>query len=223
MFGHVAGAFSDARSASAGIAVAHEGGTLFLDEIGELCIELQAKLLRLLENREVLPVGAQRPVRVNVLVVAATNRNLEEMVQRGTFRRDLFARLAMARIHIPALRERNEDIFSVACELTRRAGGALAAEEVEVEAVERLLLEPWPGNVRELDAALAAMRRVDPEPGLRLWALEEVLGESRGHKLALTQEMVDAAIEAAAGNVTAAAEQLGVSRGKLLRFRRRKG
>lgn len=223
MFGHVAGAFSDARSASAGIAVAHEGGTLFLDEIGELCIELQAKLLRLLENREVLPVGAQRPVRVNVLVVAATNRNLEEMVQRGTFRRDLFARLAMARIHIPALRERNEDIFSVACELTRRAGGALAAEEVEVEAVERLLLEPWPGNVRELDAALAAMRRVDPEPGLRLWALEEVLGEPRGHKLALTQEMVDAAIEAAAGNVTAAAEQLGVSRGKLLRFRRRKG
>jgi MoxR-like ATPase len=221
MFGHVAGAFSDARSAAPGIVVAHDGGTLFLDEIGELDLDLQVKLLRLLENREVLPVGAQRPVRVDVLIVAATNRNLEEMVERGAFRRDLLARLAMARIHIPALRERSEDLFAVACELTRRAGGALAAEQVEVEAVERLLLEPWPSNVRELDAALAAARRLDPAPGLKLWTLDEVLGEARGHKAALTQEMVDAAVEAARGNVTAAAESLGVSRGKLLRFRRR--
>jgi transcriptional regulator of acetoin/glycerol metabolism len=160
---------------------------------------------------------------VDVLVVAATNRSLDEMVDQGAFRRDLLARLAMARIFVPALRDRCEDIFSVACELARRAGSALAAEQVEVEAMERLLLAPWPGNVRELDAALAAVRRLDPEPGLRLWALEEVLGEARGHKLALTQEVVDAAVEAAAGNVTAAAERLGVSRGKLLRFRRRAG
>jgi len=221
MFGHVAGAFSDARSAAPGIVVAHDGGTLFLDEIGELDLELQAKLLRLLENREVLPVGSPRPVRVDVLVVAATNRNLEEMVEGGRFRRDLLARLAMARIHIPALRDRCEDIFSVACELARRAGARLSTDQVEVEAVERLLLEPWPANVRELDAALAAVRRLDPEPGLRLWAIEEVLGEARGHKSALTQEMVDAAVEAAGGNVTAAAEKLGVSRGKLLRLRKR--
>jgi hypothetical protein len=221
MFGHVAGAFSDARTAAPGIVVAHDGGTLFLDEIGELELELQAKLLRLLENREVLPVGAQRPVHVNVVVVAATNRDLEAMVERGGFRRDLFARLAMARIHVPALRDRCEDVFSVACELARRAGGTLAADQVEVEAMERLLLEPWPGNVRELDAALAAVRRLDPAPGLRLWTLGEVLGEAHGHKSALTQEMVDAAVEAHGGNVTAAAEQLGVSRGKLLRFRKR--
>jgi len=221
MFGHVAGAFSDARSAAPGIVVAHDGGTLFLDEIGELDLELQAKLLRLLENREVLPVGSPRAVSVDVLVVAATNRDLEEMVERGAFRRDLFARLAMARIHIPALRERAEDVFSVAVELSRRAGSALAADQVEVEALERLLLEPWPGNVRELDAALAAMRRIDPAPGLRLWALEEVLGASSGPKAALTQEMVDAAIAAAGGNVTAAAEKLGVSRGKMLRYRKR--
>ena len=220
MFGHVAGAFSDARNAAPGIVVAHDGGTIFLDEIGELDKDLQAKLLRLLDNREVLPVGAQRPTLVNVLVVAATNRDLEEMVERDAFRRDLFARLAMARIHIPALRDRCEDIFSVACELVRRAGGSLTAEQVEVEAVERLLLEPWPGNVRELDAALAAVRRLDPEPGLRMWAVEEVLGKASGHKAALTQEVVDAAIEAAGGNVTAAAEKLGVSRGKLLRFRK---
>jgi MoxR-like ATPase len=221
MFGHVAGAFSDARSASPGIVAAHEGGTLFLDEIGELDLDLQAKLLRLLENREVLPVGAQRPVKVDVLVVAATNRDLEEMVERGAFRRDLFARLAMARIRVPALRDRCEDVFAVAGELLRRAGGTLAVEQVEVEAIERLLLERWPGNVRELDAALAAVRRLDPAPGLRLWALEEVLGESRAQKTALTQEVVEAAVEAAGGNVTAAAERLGVSRGKLLRMRRR--
>src|SRR4051794_28204420 len=128
MFGHVAGAFSDARVAAPGIVVAHDKGTLFLDEIGELDLELQAKLLRLLENREVLPVGAQRPVHVDVLVIAATNRDLEEMVQSGAFRRDLFARLAMARIHVPALRERCEDIFGVARELARRGGAALEVE-----------------------------------------------------------------------------------------------
>jgi transcriptional regulator with PAS, ATPase and Fis domain len=221
MFGHVAGAFSDARIAAPGIVAAHEGGTLFLDEIGELDLDLQAKLLRLLENREVLPVGAQRPVRVDVRVVAATNRDLEAMVEEGSFRRDLFARLAMARIRLPALRERCEDLFAVAAELGRRRGDALDAAGVEVEAMERLLLAPWPGNVRELDAALAAVRRLDPAPGLRLWALKEVLGEGSGHKVALTHETVEAAIEAAGGNVSAAAEKLGVSRGKLLRHRKR--
>ena len=221
MFGHVAGAFSDARTASPGIVVAHDGGTLFLDEIGELDLDLQAKLLRLLENREVLPVGSPRPVRVNILVVAATNRDLADMVERGAFRRDLVARLAMARIRVPPLRDRAEDLFTVAAELVRRAGGVLLPEQVEVEAIERLLLEPWPANVRELDAALAAVRRLDPAPGLRLWALAEVLGDARGSKTALTQEMVDAAIASHGGNATAAAESLGVSRGKLLRFRRR--
>jgi DNA-binding NtrC family response regulator len=221
MFGHVAGAFSDARGASPGIVAAHDGGTLFLDEIGELDLDLQAKLLRLLENREVLPVGAQRPVRVDVLVVAATNRDLADGVSRGAFRRDLLARLAMARILVPPLRERREDIFAVASALASRAGGALSAETSEVEAVERLLLEPWTGNVRELDAALAAARRLDPAPGLRLWALDEVLGERSGHPPALTEEAVEAAVQAAGGNVTAAAEKLGVSRGKLLRARKR--
>ncbi len=223
MFGHVAGAFSDARASSPGIVAAHAGGTLFLDEIGELDLDLQAKLLRLLENREVLPVGAQRAVHVDLLVVAATNRDREALVEEGAFRRDLFARLAMARIHVPALRDRREDVFSVAVALARRAGSALAEDGagIEIEAVERLLLEAWPGNVRELDAALAAVRRKDVAPGLRLWAVEEVLGEGHGQKAALTEAVVEAAIEAAGGNVTAAAEKMGVSRGKLLRFRKR--
>ncbi len=221
LFGHVAGSFSGAKTANPGIIVAHDGGTVFLDEIGEIDLELQAKLLRLLENREVLPVGAQRSVRVDVALIAATNRSLDDMVEAGIFRRDLYARLAMARIRIPALRDRAEDILSVAQELARRAGGSLPTERLEVEAVERLLLEPWPNNVRGLDAALAAVRRVDPEPGLRLWSLDEVLGRSEQHKPALTSAVVEAALEAAGGNVTAAAESLGVSRGRLLRFRKR--
>jgi MoxR-like ATPase len=222
MFGHVAGAYSGARDAAPGIVVAHAGGTLFLDEIGELDLDLQVKLLRLLDNREVLPVGADRAVAADVVVVAATNRNLEEMVEAGTFRRDLFTRLAMARIRIPALRDRAEDVFAVAQKLLARSGARLPAGEVEIEAVERLLLEPWPGNVRELDAALAEARRADPDPGLRLWALEEVLGEHKPDaKSALTTEVVEAAIAAAGGNVSAAAAQLGVSRGKLLRARKR--
>ena len=216
MFGHVAGAFSGAGNASPGIARAHHGGTLFLDEIGELDRELQAKLLRLLENREVLPVGADRPVQVDVLVVAATNRDLEEMVEEGSFRRDLFTRLAKARIALPPLRDRPEDLFSIAQVLA-----PLAREDVEVEALERLMLEPWPGNVRELAAVLSATRRVDPAPGLRLWALESVLGKARTQKVALTQQTIDAAIAAEGGNVTAAAARLGVSRGKLLRLRKR--
>jgi MoxR-like ATPase len=222
MFGHVAGAFSDAKTAAPGIVVAHDGGTLFLDEIGELDLDLQAKLLRLLENREVLPVGAQRPRQVDVLVVAATNRDLAAMVESGTFRRDLLARLALAKIDLPALRERVEDLYSIVQALWQRANvPAPAVDQIEVEAVERLLLEPWPSNVRELDAVLGAVRRVDREPGLRLWALGEVLGQRSGAKVALTRDVVDAAIAAQGGNVTAAANQLGVSRGKLLRLLKR--
>jgi MoxR-like ATPase len=222
MFGHVAGAFSGAREAAAGIVAGHHGGTLFLDEIGELDLGLQAKLLRLLDNREILPVGAERPIPADVLVIAATNRDLEEMIERGAFRRDLFARLALARVRLPPLRERAEDVFSVASEIARRMDAQLAADAVEVEAVERLMLERWPGNVRELEAAIAAARRADPQPGLRLWALEEALGKpAPAAQPALTSDAIEAAVAAAGGNVTAAAAALGVSRGKLLRLRKR--
>ena len=221
LFGHVAGAFSGARGAAAGIVVAHEGGTVFLDEIGELPLELQAKLLRLLDNREVLPVGADRPVRANVLVLAATNRPLEQMVADGSFRSDLYARLSMARIELPALRDRPEDVFAIARALARRHGQELRAEDAEVEAVERLLLEDWPRNVRELAATLEAVHRLDPAPGLRLWALDEALGGPAEVKGSLTEELVQATVAACGGNVSEAAKRLGVSRGRLLRFRKR--
>lgn len=220
MFGHVAGAFSDARKSAPGIVVAHQGGTVFLDEIGELDLDSQAKLLRLLENREVMPVGASRSSNVDVLIVAATNRDVDELVQQGQFRRDLLARLCKMRIVVPALRDRREDLFELATALSQRDGVPLPADAVEVEAMERLMLQDWPSNVRELDAALAAVRRVDPEPGLRLWAVQEVVGEGAARS-ALTTQVVEAAVAAADGNLAAAARDLGISRGRLLRFRKR--
>lgn len=221
MFGHVAGAFSDARAAAPGILVAHQGGTIFLDEIAELALEAQAKLLRVLENREVLPVGAAKAVRVDVSIVAATNRDVEAMVEQGKFRRDLFARFSKARIQIPALRDRVEDLFGVAAALSERDGSTLPVEQTEVEAIERMMLHDWPNNVRELDALLATVRRNDPQPGLRLWAVEQVLGKAPANQALLTAATVEAALAASGGNLSAAAECLGVSRGKLLRFRKR--
>lgn len=222
VFGHVAGAFSDAKTPAAGLVLTHDGGALFLDEIGELDLDLQVKLLRVLENREILPVGANRPTKVDVLFIGATNRDLSDMVETGAFRRDLLARLAMARVSLPALRERAEDLFAVIEALARRAGSPLAVVDVEVEAIERLMLEAWLGNVRELDALLGTARRLDPKPGLRAWVVEELLGK-RGSsaKSPLTQAAIDDAIGAAGGNLTKAAAALGVSRGKLLRARKR--
>src|SRR5689334_25276004 len=100
----------------------------------------------------------------------------------------------MARPEWPALRARREDIFAITAELSRRAGAPLTVEHVEVEATERLLLAPWPSNVRELDAALATIRRLDPEPGPRLWAVEQALGAAREQKSTLTTETVEAAM-----------------------------
>ncbi|MEM1032515.1 MAG: sigma 54-interacting transcriptional regulator [Myxococcota bacterium] len=223
LFGHVGGAFSGAGVGALGIVRAHEGGTVFLDEIGELAPELQASLLRLLDNREVMPVGASQAMRIDVLFVAATNRDLEALSESGEFRPDLYARLAAARLTLPPLRERPEDIFALATHLAAADGRPWDRDAVEVEAVERLCLAPWPRNVRQLRATLAAAARHDPEGrGLRLWALDRELTPSkRTHQTPLTREAVRTALEAHAGNVTAAAAALGVSRGKLLRWRRK--
>ncbi len=219
LFGHVAGAFSGASQAAPGIVAAHEGGTVFLDEIGELAFELQPKLLRLLENREVFPVGASGPTNVDVLFIAATNRSLSEQVEQGVFRQDLFARLLVARIQIQPLADRIEDLYDIATAVAPSVNAAVEPELVEVEALERLLLDLWPLNVRGLIATLGQIATVDPKPGLRLWAVDQVLGslpETRPH--VLTSSVVEAALAACGGNETRAAKRLGVSRGKLRRF-----
>jgi sigma-54 interacting transcriptional regulator/FHA domain-containing protein len=221
LFGHTAGAYSDARKAADGVVVAHAGGTVFLDEIGELPVELQPKLLRLLENREVLPVGADRARTVDVLLLAATNRDLEQLAGEGRFRHDLFARLAVARVQLPPLRERVEDLFAIVQVVGARVGRPIdpTSGEVEVEAVERLMLDPWPHNVRGVAALLGRLGPIDPEPGLHLWAVDRILGPrpaSRpGH---VNAEVVRATIDGAQGNEREAARRLGMSRGKLRRM-----
>ena len=145
LFGHAKGSFSGSERARAGLFRSADGGTLLLDEIGELPLPSQAKLLRVLETSEVRPVGEDRPVHTDVRIVAATNRALDGMIEAGSFRADLFHRLAAYRVELPALRDRVEDI-PLLCEYFL-ADNPIAFAPT---AMERLLLHDWPGNVREL-------------------------------------------------------------------------
>ena len=162
LFGHVKGSFTGATSDNPGMFRAADGGTLFLDEIGEMPLELQPKLLRALQEGDVQPVGSTKPVKVDVRVVAATNRMLTDAVEQGTFRRDLYARLSMWEIHVPALRQRRSDLLAWIDRLhdgwqRDRPGGPDAAFDFSAEAAERLLLFDWPNNLRELDRLVHAL------------------------------------------------------------------
>ncbi len=153
LFGHVRGAFTGAVTETKGLFRAADGGTIFLDEIAEISHSLQVKLLRVLQEREVRPVGSDRSIKVDVRVVAATNRPIEEAIQDGTLRKDLFYRLNVVPIQLPPLRERTSDIpllvqhFMEA--FNARTGKAVRA--ISAEALEILTHHPWPGNVRELE------------------------------------------------------------------------
>jgi two-component system response regulator AtoC len=154
LFGYAKGAFTGAVKSKTGLFQAADGGTIFLDEIGELPLELQAKLLRVLQEREVRPVGSNDNISIEVRVVAATNRDLETAFREGTFRKDLFFRLNVVSIHIPPLRERRSDIpILVQCFLDRHAEG----ENVKfTPAAMKLLMQyDWPGNVRELENCIS--------------------------------------------------------------------
>jgi DNA-binding NtrC family response regulator len=156
LFGVRKGAFTDARSDRAGMFQEANGGTLFLDEIGDLALPLQAKLLRALQEREVRPVGGNRSEAVDVRVVAATNRNLRAQVTAGTFREDLFYRLAVIEIGIPPLRDRPDDIPALAEHFLKRAAGRSGKHVARFAgaAMKRMLNYDWPGNVRELENAV---------------------------------------------------------------------
>jgi len=154
LFGHEKGSFTGALKSKAGLFHAANGGTIFLDEIGELPLELQAKLLRVLQEKEVRPVGSNVKVPVNVRVIAATNRDLESSYRAGTFRKDLYFRLNVVTVHLPSLRERRSDIPQlVHCFLDRYAPD----ENIQVtpEAMKNFLQYDWPGNVRELENCIA--------------------------------------------------------------------
>jgi DNA-binding NtrC family response regulator len=154
LFGHEKGAFTGALKSKAGLFHAANGGTIFLDEIGELPLEMQAKLLRVLQEKEIRPVGSNEKVAVDVRVIAATNRELEGAYRAGTFRKDLYFRLNVVTVHLPSLRERRSDIPQlVHCFLDRYAPG----ENVQVAAgaMKSFLQYEWPGNIRELENCIA--------------------------------------------------------------------
>src|SRR5580658_9817968 len=154
LFGHEKGAFTGALKSKAGLFQAANGGTIFLDEIGELPLELQAKLLRVLQEKEIRPVGSNDKVSVDVRVIAATNRELEAAYRAGTFRKDLYFRLNVVTVHLPSLRERRSDIPQlVHCFLDRHAPGE--SIQVSPAAMKSLLQYEWPGNVRELENCIA--------------------------------------------------------------------
>jgi DNA-binding NtrC family response regulator len=153
LFGHERGAFTGAQGVHLGAFERANGGTVFLDEIGELPLELQPRLLRVLESRTVRRVGGGQDRRVDVRIIAATNRNLETEVAAGRFRQDLYYRLAGAVVSVPSLRERREDVPQLACALLADLGHQdISLSSAALEALSR---HPWPGNVRELKNTLA--------------------------------------------------------------------
>jgi len=155
MFGYVKGAFTGANQSKDGLLAIAEGGTVFLDEVGELPVDLQAKLLRAVQEKEIRPVGSTRRIPINVRILAATNRDLEQAVMEGTFRRDLYFRLNVLSLRIPPLRERRDDIpLLIMHFLDRLARGSVQQKTLSDDAYKALLAYDWPGNVRELENCL---------------------------------------------------------------------
>jgi transcriptional regulator with XRE-family HTH domain/predicted ATP-dependent protease len=166
LFGYRRGAFTGASSDHAGVIRAAAGGTLFLDEIGELPLDIQPKLLRFLENGEVFPLGERRPLRVDVRTLAATHRNLGELVQAGKFREDLYYRLQVVPIHVPPLRERREDIALLARHFLREQTRFGEPPVLGPDALSRLSAHHWPGNVRELRNVIERALAFSPTPSV---------------------------------------------------------
>ncbi|HEX7086916.1 MAG TPA: sigma-54-dependent Fis family transcriptional regulator, partial [Vicinamibacterales bacterium] len=220
LFGHVRGAFTGAVRDKPGLFEVASDGTLFLDEIGEMAPGVQAKLLRALQEREIRPVGGERTVRVRTRVVAATNRDLREAVERGTFREDLFFRLGAFVIPIPPLRERREDIPAMAHEFLRRASARTGkpVRTISADAMTRLVRYDWPGNVRQLEHAIerAAILARGSRIGVRDLPPEIARGlpSSGGETFDLRtneQRLIREALAHFGGNRRRAAEALGIS------------
>ena len=238
LFGHVKGSFTGAVKDKEGLLVAARGGTFFLDEIGEMTPALQVKLLRALQEREVIPVGATEAVAVDVRIVAATNRDLEEEIRRGTFRSDLYYRLNVIALHLPPLKERREDIPLLARHFLTRLGEKdpeAGVPTLSEEARETLLEYDWPGNVRELENALERAAVVSEGGEIRTEHLPERVIEPPMLRLVdeeppanppmevIERAYIEWVLRAEGGNKSRAAEVLGIDPSTLYRKLNRYG
>jgi two-component system response regulator HydG len=236
LFGHVRGSFTGAVKDKEGLLAAASGGTFFLDEIGEMSAVTQVKLLRALQEREVIPVGATESVSVDVRIIAATNRDLEEEIRRGGFRSDLYYRLNVIALHIPPLRERREDILILAhhfLETVARESGRRLSLSGETEAI--LAEYDWPGNVRELENALERAAVVAKGDEIGLGDLPDRVSHAPAAPLLTdqlpanpTMEVIERAyiqwvLSAEGGNKSRAAEVLGIDPSTLYRKLNRYG
>ena len=243
MFGHERGAFTGATERRQGRFELADGGTLFLDEVGDLGAEAQAKLLRVLESGVIERVGGERPIQVDVRVIAATNKELQQAVQQNVFREDLFFRLNVLPVHIPPLRERPADVPPLVKHFTARQAARLGRPvQVDAGALQLLAAHAWPGNVRELaniverlvilstEATITAEQvvRVLPQDGARPATGGGDAGEWRDVALAdaldsYERTLIARALSAAQGNVAEAARRLATDRANLYRRMRRLG
>lgn len=219
LFGHVKGAFTDARADRPGKFEAANGGTLFLDEIGNLSYHLQAKLLTVLQNRSVVRVGSNTPIPVNIRLICATNRDLEEMVHRNEFREDLLYRINTIHVEIPPLRERPEDIVPLTEIFLDKYAEAYAKPPLSLsnEAKEKLKAQPWYGNIRELQhtvekAVIICDGHTLDASGFDFPRKKETSRKEPSTLEEMEYNMIKAAMDKHGGNLSLVANQLGISR-----------
>jgi len=231
LFGHVKGSFTGAVKDKSGLFTAAAGGTFFLDEIGETTPATQVKLLRVLQHREVIPVGATEAIPIDVRLLAATNRDLEEEIKRGSFRSDLFYRLNVIALHLPPLRDRRDDIPLLVEWFLHRTAEARSepAKQLSPAALEVLQSFNWPGNVRELENALERAVILTAGPIIDVNVLPERITERRAEPLVSermrtnpTLEAIERAyilwvLQSEGGNKTRAADILGIDPSTLYR------
>ena len=242
-FGHAKGAFTDAKEEKTGKFEMAHTGTIFLDEVGELSAEAQVKLLRALGEREIVKVGGTKTIPVDVRVIAATNKDLEQAVREGTFREDLYWRLAVLSLHLPPLRERREDIPLLCDHFIRKYRDELLKDILGLapDALELMTVYPWPGNVRELESVIYEAMVLSDAAEIEAAALPSRLrrgqrdaadgtppGKTLGEVVAdvsgqAERRMIERALEATGGNRTRAAMILGISRKTLFNKMRELG
>jgi transcriptional regulator with PAS, ATPase and Fis domain len=228
LFGHRRGTFTDARDDRRGLFQEADGGTLLLDEIGDMPPLLQGKLLRVLQEREVQPLGAPVPVPVDVRVVASTHRDLESLVESGAFRQDLYFRLNVLTLRVPPLRDRPADMVPLVATFLQKHGARLGRQDaaISAQALDALRRYGWPGNVRELENAVERALVLSRDATIGIEALPDAIrggpgagaGVS-GHRTLseLEREHISRTLKALNGNKAAAARALGLDRKTLYR------